>query len=385
MTPKHAPHPDPLAPYTLDALLQGAAKLRPHAVALVDGAGQSWTFTALAQDVETLAAHLAQIGLMSDETVIVLGSAQSCVVTALLAGLMAQVHVALVPPNIPPGQLTQLALQLNASAILCADAYDGMAGADAAFEAAARAECVRIVATLGADRHDGAVDLAPSALKRLTLGTRPPNPARIITLRRHEGAVHPVFHQQRTLVAGSLDLIARAHLTAATPVISTVAPLTYAGLAAGPLAMLLCGATLVLHGPFSSSRLMEQIADYPNARLLVPAALLAGLERSNVLRNGALGGLLALSRWQKDAADFSPPRAVASANPIVDLHAFAESALVAEPRGSDGRARAILDPPHSIDISGILMLATGASADANDALGFFGAAVTRDEDDNGRS
>ena len=385
MTPKHAPHPDPLAPFTLDALLQGAAKVRPDAVALVDDSGQSLTFAGLAAEVETLAAHLAEMGLLPDETVIVLGSAQSCVVTALLAVLRAQVHVALVPPNIRPEQLTLLALRLNASAILCADAYDGLAAANTAFAAAAGAERVRIVATLGADRHDGAVDLSPSALMRLPPRIRPPHPARIITLQRHDGAVHPVFHQQRTLVAGSLDLIARAHLTAATPVISTVAPLTYAGLAAGPLAMLLCGAALVLHGPFSSSRLMDQIANHPNARLLVPAALLAGLERSGVLRSGALGGLLALSRWQKDAADFSPPQAVASANPIVDVHAFAENALVAEPRGSDGRARAILDPPHSIDISGILMLATGASADANDALGFFGAAVTRDEDDHGRS
>ena len=93
-----------------------------------------------------------------------------------------------------------------------------------------------------------------------------------------------------------------------------------------------------------------------------------------------LGGLVVLSRWHKDAADFSPPQAVTSSVPVVDLHAFAENALVAEPRGADGRARAILDPPHSINIGGILMLATGASNDANDALGFFGAAVTKDDD-----
>ena len=380
MTPRHAPHPDPLAPYTLDALLDGAAQLRPDAAALVDDASQSLTFAALAEEVETLAAHLIHIGLVANDTMLVLGSAQSRIVTALLAGMRAQIHVALVPVNIRAEQLTMLALRLNASAILCADAYDGFAPVDTAFAAAALAGCVRVVATLGAQAHDGAVDLAPQALSRLAPLARPATPARIITLQRRDATLQPVFHQQRTLVAGSLDLIARAHLTAATPLISTIAPLTYAGLAAGPLAMLLCGATLALHGPFDSARLTSQLADCPNARLLVPAALLPGLERSGILRSGALGGLFALSRWQKDAADFSPPQAVASTIPIVDLHAFAENALVAEPRGSDGRARAILDPPHSIDISGILMLATGASTDANDALGFFGAAVTRDED-----
>ena len=167
VTPRHAPHPDPLAPYTLDALLEGAAQMRPDAAALVDDFSQSLTFAALAEEVETLAAHLIHIGLLPDDTVIVLGSAQSRIVAALLAGARAQIHVALAPVNIRAEQLTMLALRLNASAILCADAYNGFAPVDTAFAAAALAAGVRVVATLGAEAHDGAVDLAPQALSRL--------------------------------------------------------------------------------------------------------------------------------------------------------------------------------------------------------------------------
>ena len=379
----HAPHPDPLGPYTLDALLEGAAHLQPQARALRDSTGASLTFAQVAQQVQALAAHFRLCGLEPGQTVLLTGGAHSAIVTALLAGIRAGLDVALAPPNIRADQLAVLALRLQAAAIIGGAPYGGFSPLDTALAAAALADSIRLVGSLAGGDTDGAVDFSAGTLglqPGIVPADAPAHPARIITLLQDGKAFHPVAHQQRTLVAGALDLVARARLSASTPLLSTIAPLTYAGLAAGPLAMLVCGAALDLHGPFDSARLLAQVAAQPQVQFVVPAALLAAIERSGMLGPDRLGGLVILSRWNKDAADFSPPQAVTSSVPVVDLHAFAENALVAEPRGADGRARAILDPPHSINIGGILMLATGASNDANDALGFFGAAVTKDDD-----
>ena len=367
---------DPLAGFSLDALLEGAARLRPGSVALREAqGGRSLTFAALADGALRFAAKLAAAEFVPGDTMLLFAGPSAAQVVALLGGLRAGVNVALVPPNIQAGRLALLAGQTGASALLCGAHYGGIDLMQEGFSAAALSGDIRMVGALAAGGEDAA-DFSPTALANDPPPDLPvpPTPASLFTLpRRGDGM--PVRHGQRMLVAAALDLITRARLSASLPLISTLSPASLAGLVTGPIAALLCGATLNLHELFDARGLLAQIGENPGAQLVVPCEMLPALDRGGLMRGGSLGGIAAVSRWQADGADFSPPATLDTLIALTDIHSFGEVALVPELRGSDGRARALLDPPHEIEIAGQTLLAIDATSDSDGAFRFFGAAV----------
>ena len=140
------------------------------------------------------------------------------------------------------------------------------------------------------------------------------------------------------------------------------------------------GATLHIHGLFDAQILMNQIAQNPGARLAVPATLLRNLANAGLLQSGALGGVMALSRWQHNGIDFAPLPPVASAIALTDLHGFGELALVAEKRGLDGTPGKLFASPHLIEIDGQSLLAVDAREMGDNRRRFYGAAVTQTEE-----
>jgi len=153
-----------------------------------------------------------------------------------------------------------------------------------------------------------------------------PPPARIFTFDRRRG--RPVAHEQTTLMAAGLDLVARAEIGRATPIISTVPPTSFAGLVAGPFAALLSGVTLHLHGPFAAEDFLKVRAHAAGAHLVIPAALAAEFAGASLLDGLASAVLVSRS---PTAAEFAPP-ALSAPCPLIDLYALGETAAVAERR-----------------------------------------------------
>ena len=364
-----------LAPYTLCALLDGAARMRASAPALGDSSGaQVLTFAALSARVDAMAALLAATGLQPGETVLVIAAPRAESVVALLAAARLGADAALAPLDLAAPALALLAHRTGAVAILACARYGELAPLETAFAAAPLSSTVRLVGVVCGEVPDGAADLTAQACDGAGAPPRlPRETSRLITFERQERALMPVWHGQATLVAAAMTLIGRARIGAGTPILATIAPASFAGLVCGPLAMLLSGAALHCHGPFESTALLRQLDAAGPAQLLAPervASHFAGIK---------LAGLLALSRWRADGSDFAPPHALAGAAPICDLHAFGERALVAEPRDAQGRACAILDQPHLIEIGGARLVSVQAYGSHGDGLGFSGAGVSAAE------
>ena len=369
-------HANPLAPYTLESLLEGAARMRPDAVAL--GGDAALTFAQLAQRVAFLAGRLAIVGLKPGETVLVLAAAQPETVVALLAASRLGLAVALAPLDAAPAALAMMAGRINAVAILASGPYATLQPVETAFLAASLSSSIRLIGVLAGDAGDGAVDLTPAACDGGAAAPDAGKSADIITFERLQRHFTPVRHRPATLVAAGLDLISRCGLSVATPVVSTIALATFAGLATGPVAMLLCGAALHYHAPFDSAVLQRVLATCGPAHLIVPERTAAHFAAARLIERHRL---LLLSRWDADGANFSPPHALQAGVPLTDLHAFGERALLASPRDAAGRPCAILDTPHLIDIGGETIVALECEDSGDEGLVLSGAAVTLQEPD----
>ena len=105
-----------------------------------------------------------------------------------------------------------------------------------------------------------------------------------------------VVHRQQTLVAAALDLVTRARIGMRLPIVATIAPVTFAGLVAGPVAALLAGAPLLLHGPFAAAGFTALLERAGPAHLVAPAAMLPALRRAGLLDAETLASLILVSR-----------------------------------------------------------------------------------------
>ncbi|HEY1735223.1 MAG TPA: AMP-binding protein, partial [Methylovirgula sp.] len=266
--PFSAPSPTPrdlFSAYSFDTLVSGAARLRPQGLALVDR-NTSVSFDLLAGQATALARLLAECGLKPGERLLLIGGAETTLVIAMVAALRGGFEPALAPLDLDPTDLAAYAKAINAAALAAPSHYGEALSPDIYFAAAAATPTIRFLATLGPQEMDGTVDLSMSAALRyvagnpisaLERGGSAPAVPRLITFDRARGK--PVLHDQSTLMAASLDFIARASIGRETPIFSTLPPTTFAGLVSGPLAALLSGATLHLDGPFEAQSLVKRL------------------------------------------------------------------------------------------------------------------------------
>ncbi len=365
--------------YSFDTLISGAARLRPQGLALSDR-HTSVPFDLLAGQATALARLLADCGLRPGERLLLTGGAEAALVIAIVAALRGGFEPALAPLDLDPQDLAAYARAIDAAALAGPTAYGVPVPAETYFAAAAAAPSIRFVATLGPQEIDGAVDLSTGAVLRYAAGRpetslergqpAPSAPPRLITFDRTRK--RPMLHHQATLMAASLDFIARASIGRETPILSTLPPTSFVGLVAGPLAALLSGAPLHLDGPFEAQSFLKRIDALENAHLVIPAAVATDFLRAHVFEG--LASAVLVSRLSANA-DFMPPEPLPTACPIVDLYAIDEAAAVGELR----RAGTAVPPalaPHFVGFDEARILTVEACPQSGRPLACRGAAVT---------
>jgi hypothetical protein len=367
---------DGFAPFSLDTLISGAARLRPDGLVFADRISP-WPLGIAAAYVGALARILADCGLRPGERIVLVGGAEVSVAIAAIAALRGGFVPALAPVNLDPAALAAYATAIDAAAIAGPATYDDLVPIDICLTVAASVPSIRLVANFGAGEHDGTVDLGVGAMLRYAAqhpdfgverGKRVvAEPPPIMTYDRRRGG--PVQHRQATLIAAGLDFVARARIGRVTPILSTLPPVSAAGFVAGPCAALLSGAPLYLHGPFSEEDFLAARNQAESAHLILPAAV-AG-DFAGIF--DGLASVVLLSRLRGDAHYHVPP-ALAAPCPVIDLYAVDETSVIAEPRRHDTPVPPAFEP-HYIGFEDSRIL-TVEKASAGDALAFTGAAVT---------
>jgi acyl-CoA synthetase (AMP-forming)/AMP-acid ligase II len=374
--PSAAPGVRFFAPYSLDTLVSGAARLRPEAIAIADRT-MACPFGIVASQVAGLARLFADCGLRPGERLLLAGGAESSLVISLIAALRGGFEPALAPLDLDPDELAAYAREVDAVALIGPTSYGEFNPIDAYFAAAAAVPSIRLLGTLGPGEIDGAVDFSTATAMRyaaahpddgLERGKPLPTPARIITLDRARSK--PVMHEQTTLMAAGLDFVARVEVGRTTPLLSTLPPTSFAGLVAGPFAALLSGATFHLHGPFAAEDFLKTRERVGHAHLIVPSAIAPDLAGAAIL--DGLASAVLVSRLSAEAGFTAPPPFVCPCR-LIDLYAVDECAAVAEPRHG-ARAVQPAPEPHFVGFDEARVLTIERAPEH--ALAFRGAAVT---------
>jgi acyl-CoA synthetase (AMP-forming)/AMP-acid ligase II len=375
LAPGLAAH-DPFAPFCLDRLISGAARLRPQSSAFGDS---SWgaTYGGAAAQAASLAQLLREHGLEPGERIIILGGAEAAVVIAMVGALRAGLEPALAPLDLTVEELAAYATEVQACACIGTTHYGTLATTELMFATAACTPSIRLIGTLGPDPFDGAVDLSSQALARLgqpqdETPVKSTTPPKLLTLERKAGKLVPLAHNQSTLIAAGLDLVPRARIARETPILSTLPPVTFAGLVAGPVAALLAGTSLHLHGPFDSAGFLSMLDRLGRVYLVAPQAIGQDLVQAGITKG--LASLILASRLA-DTAPFAPPPPLDCSCRVVDLYAFGESAAVAEERRS-GTPSTLAAQPHYIAFDDTRILVVEAKQDMTGRLELNGRAVT---------
>jgi non-ribosomal peptide synthetase component E (peptide arylation enzyme) len=375
--PETRPSPprDVFAALDLSAIIHALAGARPNTPLLTDRTGTLDAGTLEAQ-VAHLSGALQALGLRSGERILLTGGTQKAVVVALAAALRSGLDVALFPLHLPLKALATYVRDVGAVAVIGPTSYGGLPFGDTWLAAAADTPNLRFVATIGPDEADGAVDLSPAGLERAGFDAKGPHVdgarARIITAERGPAGVRAIMHHQATIMMAGLDLVARAGIGHRTPILSTLAPVSFAGLASGPIAALLAGTQCVLDGPFATADFLSACTGLQRPHLVVPAAMGADVARAGLTAD--LASLLLLGR-AGSLGTLGVPAHVDAACPILDLYAIGETALVPELR-RQGSAASPAAEAHRVSLDGRDILAVEKSVDAGGTTRLRGAAVT---------
>jgi len=159
------------APYSLETLVSGAARLRPENIAFRDRT-TTCPYGIVAAQVVALARIFADRGLRPGERLLLTGGAEVALVIGIIAALRGGFEPALAPLDFRPSELAAYANAINAAALVGPTIYGDLAPVEAYFATAAAAPSIRLLATFGPGEVDGAVDLSAGAILRFA-GTHP--------------------------------------------------------------------------------------------------------------------------------------------------------------------------------------------------------------------
>jgi hypothetical protein len=180
------------------------------------------------------------------------------------------------------------------------------------------------------------------------------------------------MHRQGTLIAAGFDFVAQAKIGRETPIVSTLPPVRFASLVAGPVAALLLGAALHLDGPFEAQAFLKSCERAGRAHLIAPALFGADFAQAGVTKN--LASLTLVSQMRL-AGPLTLPDALAAECALIDLYAFDEIAAVPEQR-LGGMARQPAQDAHHIGFENTKILAVKGQRAASGGIDLLGAAVS---------
>ncbi len=281
---------DPFASFELDALLTGAAQLRPDRLALSCASCAALSFAQLDARASTMAAHLAAAGLQAGERIVIAGAARAASVLTLLGGVRAGLDVAMAPLHLDAKTLAAFARDVGAVALAAEARHGDVDCIETLFGAAAGATSVRVVISLGGGDADGAIELDPQRLEPRAAPARRGAAQRAAVLTREGDSVRR--WEQQALVSAALEVMSRARIGMRDPIISTLAPVRFGALAAGPFTALLAGCALHLHAPFDAEAFLAEFDAHAPAHLVVPAALAQALAAGGGMQGGRVASLM---------------------------------------------------------------------------------------------
>lgn len=294
----------PLTLFGFDALVSGAARLRPNRIAVRDiGADEGDIDHAeLDRKIDRFRSHLRQFDMQPGERVALACTPSAETLVALMGVIAAGLEPVLAPAGMSCEALAAGARAAAAAALIAPASIGGESLEELLFGVAAQTPSIRLIATLGPGMIDGAADMSSAAL---ALAEAPPAQDRTLQAKKvtigtlnHDGGLR--FLEQGALLANGLGLVAKARVSGAAPLISLVSPGSTAGLVAGPLASLLSGAPLHFVAPFEASAFLAHLDAIGPARLVAPRSILPHLDAAGLLTDGALLSCIAIARPDDD-------------------------------------------------------------------------------------
>ena len=340
---------------TLDALFQRIRARKGEALALVDPqnklriTGQPpkrLTYAQADSAISALAAHFIDAGLPAHSVIAVQLPNTVEFALTVLAAHRAGLVVALFPLLWRQAELVSALNRTSARAIVTTAKVDGVVHADLAMNAAAEAFSIRHVCGFGTDLPEGMASLddamaRPSPSQRTII--QDGRKAAIISFDVTGDGFRAVPRTHLSVIAGALALSLESDVEQGATVMSAFAPSSFAGLASSMVVWLLSGGTLVLHHPFDSDVLEEQIGELACDTLIAPAPLALRLDELDLAsRMPSLRNVIGLWRAPEQVA--SSPCWTATRASMTDVYLFGEAGLFGARRTAEDGAPALVKP-----------------------------------------
>jgi hypothetical protein len=340
---------------TLDDLFRRAGVRHPDRIALADppnrasftdGAPRRLTYAQADRAISALAARLRGFGLQTD-AVVGLHLANTVEAIVVLLGIL---RAGMIPAPLPllwhRTEMVAALGQTGAKAIITATRIGSHAHVETAMQAAADLFPIRYVGVFGCDPPDGTVPLdaifQASADFIQPIERRSPAAAHVATITFDVTAqgVVPVPHSHAELVGAGAATFRAAGLSAGAPLLSTIPPSSFAGMAIAMVPWLKAGGTLHLHHGFDPDAFASQCGGLDGAGVVLPGAAAAPLQAAGLL--GAADAAIAL--WRTPAERTIPP-AWQGSGILIDVAATGEASLAITRRDeTDGFAAAEASP-----------------------------------------
>ena len=343
---------------TLDALFQRTFARKSDALALVDPenkvriTGQPakrLSYAEADRAISALAAHFVDAGLPAHSVIAVQLPNTVEFALTVLAAHRAGLVVAVFPQLWRQAELVAALNRTSARAIVASARIDGISHADFAMNAAAEAFSIRHVCGFGSDLPEGMASL-DEAIERPSSTVRPViqdgRKAALISFDVTADGFRAVPRTHLSLIAGGLALSLESDVEQGATVMSAFAPSSFAGLASSMVVWLLSGGTLVLHHPFDSEVLEQQIGEYSCDTLVAPAPLALKLDELGLsARMPSLRNVIGMWRAPEQVA--SSPSWMARNATLTDAYLFGEAGLFGARRTAEDGSPALVKPgPH---------------------------------------
>jgi hypothetical protein len=346
------------APPTLDGLFRRLLARQPDALALADPpdklriSGQlprRLTFAQADRAISALSAHFVEAGLPASSVIAVQLPNTIEFVLTVLAAHRAGLVVALLPQLWRQAELTVALNRTGARGVVTMSRIDGVSHADLAMNAAVEAFSIRHVCGFGNDLPEGMASLdevMANGQDAMPHATQDGRRAAIISFDVTADGFRAVPRTHLSLIAGGLAIFLESGAPQGSTMLSASAPSSFAGLTSSLMMWLLSGGALVLHHPFDSDVLEQQMIQQACDVLVAPAPLALRLAESGMLsRAPALRHVVGLWRAPEQVA--SSPAWPGERAALTDLYLFGEAGLFGARRAGDGIAVAIQPGPHA--------------------------------------
>jgi acyl-CoA synthetase (AMP-forming)/AMP-acid ligase II len=343
---------------TLDSLFKRVLARQPDALALVDPlnkqriTGQTrkrLTYAQADRAISAIAAHFIESGLPANSVLAVqLPNTVEFALTVLAAHRCGLV-VAPMPLLWRHAELTAALNRTAARAIVTTSRIDGVLYADFAMNAAAEAFSIRHVCGFGDDLPEGMASLDQAVLRESPTTRaviQDGRKASLISFDVTADGFRPVPRAHFALIASGLAMSLESDVPQGATIMSTFAPMSFAGLASSLAVWLLTGGTLVLHHPFDEDVLQTQINDDACDTLIVPAPLALRLAELDLDASmPSLRNVIGMWRAPEQVASSAPW--IAQRATLTDVYLFGEAGLFGAHRtAEDGSPAPIRPGPH---------------------------------------